>query len=149
MSAACDDLTHLQFGVPREKSNITVGDHVEGAFRLFDLLPFLVRQDLAKLIFLYLHDSAGYNEKRASLFVEQNAPPSKISLKILTPERPKDATEMHVYELAEHPGLKLYLHHKRGGGLLTGMELVDRKGNHIYLEKGDGLALSVLAPRVP
>lgn len=143
------DLDDLKFGVPREKPSITVGDLVEGAFRLFDLLPFAVRQDLAKLIYLYFHDSAGYADKRAALFVPQNAPPTRVLYKIVAPERPKDATEMHVYELPERPGLKLYLHHKRGGGPLTGMELVDRKGNHIYLEAGDGEVLSVLAPRVP
>lgn len=47
-----------------ESHNITIGQQVEAAFRLFDCLPFMVRQDLSKLIFLYMHNPERYQEEK-------------------------------------------------------------------------------------
>lgn len=57
----------MTWEAPPERSDLTIGGQVESAFRLFDVLPFMVRHDLARLIFLYLHDPAGYMERRASI----------------------------------------------------------------------------------
>ncbi len=54
--------------VPPEPAEIRIGDQVEAAFRLFDVLPFGVRQDLARLIFLYMHDPEGYDAKKRDVF---------------------------------------------------------------------------------
>jgi hypothetical protein len=53
--------------VPPERRGLTIGDHVEAAFRLFDVLPFAVRSDLARLIFLYMHDPGAYDARKRTL----------------------------------------------------------------------------------
>lgn len=45
-----------------------MGDVVEASFRLLDIIPFTVRQDMARLINLYMHDPVGYMDKRSALF---------------------------------------------------------------------------------
>jgi hypothetical protein len=69
------------FEIPREggaAGSVTMGSQVDAAFRLFDQLPFAVRQDMAKLIYLYMHDPVGYEKKRRDLFplpLDQQHPP--------------------------------------------------------------------------
>lgn len=58
----------MEISVPPKEGQITVGSQVEAAFRLFDQLPFMVRSDIAKLIYLYMHDSEGYDRKKLGLF---------------------------------------------------------------------------------
>lgn len=63
--------------VPPEPQPLTIGMCVEAAFRLFDVLPFEVRRDISRLIYLYLHDQEGYRERRATLFHPRPTPPEE------------------------------------------------------------------------
>lgn len=51
------------------ESSITIGTQVEAAFRLFDVLPFPVRQDISKLIYLYLQNPSEYNERKKMILI--------------------------------------------------------------------------------
>ena len=66
-----------------EEGPVTIGSQVDAAFRLFDQLPFGVRQDLARLIYLYMHDPGGYLDKRRELFAAVPADGSVTPLRTL------------------------------------------------------------------
>jgi len=60
--------------VPPCNRSVSIGDQVEAAFRLLDVIPWEVRSDMAKLIYLYMHDPGGYHTKRRDLFFPMSPP---------------------------------------------------------------------------
>ena len=79
-----------------------------------------------------------------------DAPPEAETLEIeeaiTTGIRPN--SRMKRYKIKEKPGLTLYVHEALDGSLQC-VELVDRRGNQVYLEVGDGSVLCALALEVP
>lgn len=65
--------------LPPEPRNLTIGMQVDAAFRLLDVLPFQVRYDISRLIYLYLHDPGSYLVSRTSILgptaVPEEPPP--------------------------------------------------------------------------